>query len=698
MPRPNRSNPLGPRLTRLRERSGAHAAALRTWATEVRQRSATPEARRSQKRGLAIFGSVIGGLVLVMALFLLLFDWNLLRGPIGAFASARTGREVILAGDLEAKPWSLKPTATINGLSIGDPEWAGDGKTIEIERLTIQMEILPLFRGRTILSRLEATRPVVRLRRAADGRTTWDFSKDDGRESEPLDLPAIRRFIIEDGHIEMRDEQRGIRFSGTVAAREIRGGDGGFRLAGDGELNREAFRLRVEGGPLINIDPGEPYPFNVDIRAGATRVTAKGALPEPFDLGRFGLDLTAEGPDLSDLYGLTGLALPNTPPYRLSGRLVREGQIYRLDGLGGRLGDSDLAGDIRVDVSGERPVLSADLRSKLLDFDDLATVFGGAPSTGEGETVSERQMAVAQQLRAERRIFPDSTLQVERIRAMDAELTYRADAIEAPQLPLRGARVHLTLKAGVLDADEVVFSLPQGAFAGQIKLDARQDTPVTELDMRLSGARLEQLLPVADGGIAPLSGALVGRVKLRGAGASVHRTMADADGEVLLVVPQGEIREAFAELIGINVTRGLGLLLADDQSKTPVRCAVAHFRARDGVLRSNQIVFDTEPVIGRGEGEIDLGRERLDLRLDGEAKEPRLVRLLAPVTVSGPMLSPKVGVEAGGAIAQGGVAVALAAIAAPLAALLPFVDPGLGEDAACGALIAEAQRRGAPAN
>jgi len=103
-------------------------------------------------------------------------------------------------------------------------------------------------------------------------------------------------------------------------------------------------------------------------------------------------------------------------------------------------------------------------------------------------------------------------------------------------------------------------------------------------------------------------------------------------------------------------------------------------------------------VIGRGEGEIDLGRERLDLRLDGEAKEPRLVRLLAPVTVSGPMLSPKVGVEAGGAIAQGGVAVALAAIAAPLAALLPFVDPGLGEDAACGALIAEAQRRGAPAN
>ena len=183
MPRLNRNNPVGLRLTLLRERGRVHAAGFRAWAADVRRRSATPEARQSQKRGLAIFGGVIGGLVLVMALFLLLFDWNLLRGPIGAFASARTGREVILAGDLEARPWSLKPTATINGLSIGDPEWAGDGKTIEIDRLTIQMEILPLFRGRTILSRLEATRPVVRLRRDAEGRTTWDFSKDRSEEA-----------------------------------------------------------------------------------------------------------------------------------------------------------------------------------------------------------------------------------------------------------------------------------------------------------------------------------------------------------------------------------------------------------------------------------------------------------------------------------------------------------------------------------
>jgi AsmA family protein len=671
--------------------------ALRSRAAQAYARGLTPETRGSLRRGALWSGGVVGAITLGLALFLMLFDWNLLRGPIGAFASARLGREVVLTGDLEAHPWSLRPSATINGLSIGDPDWAGEGKTLEIERLTIQMELPPLFRGRTILSRLELTRPVARLRRDGEGRATWDFSRP-GEASEPVDLPAIRRFIIEGGQLDVVDARRGLRFSGEIEAREVRGGDAGFALTGDGDLNGETFRLRVKGGPLINVNPDEPYPFDADIRAGATRVTAKGALPEPFDLGRFGLDLTAEGPDLARLYGLTGLALPNTPPYRLSGRLVREGQIYRLDDLGGRLGDSDLSGSLRVDVSEERPFLSADLRSRRLDLDDLATLFGGAPSTGAGETASAPQAAMAQRLRAERRLFPDTTLDVGRIRSMDAELIYHADAIEAPNLPLRGAKVRLTLEDGFLDAQEVVFSLPQGAFAGRISLDARPETPITDLDMRLTRARLEQLLPAGEGGVAPLSGDLVGRVKLRGAGASVHRAFANAQGEALLVVPQGEIRKAFAELIGINVTRGLGLLLTDDQSKSPVRCAVAHFKGSGGVLRADHIVFDTGPVLGRGEGEIDLGRERIDFRLNGEPKEARLVRLMAPVTVRGPMLAPEVGIEAGGAIAQGGLAAALGVVAAPLAALLPFIDPGLAEDAACGALISDARKAGAPAN
>ena len=47
------------------------------------------------------------------------------------------------------------------------------------------------------------------------------------------------------------------------------------------------------------------------------------------------------------------------------------------------------------------------------------------------------------------------------------------------------------------------------------------------------------------------------------------------------MIPSGEVREAFAELTGINIARGLGLLLTGDDSMTEIRCGVASFRVRE---------------------------------------------------------------------------------------------------------------------
>ena len=69
---------------------------------------------------------------------------------------------------------------------------------------------------------------------------------------------------------------------------------------------------------------------------------------------------------------------------------------------------------------------------------------------------------------------------------------------------------------------------------------------------------------------------------------------------------------------------------------------------------------------------------------------------MAPITISGPILSPKVSVKKGGMIAQGGAALALGALLSPAALLVPFVDAGLAKDANCASLLAEGQAHGAP--
>jgi uncharacterized protein involved in outer membrane biogenesis len=295
----------------------------RRW-TAAHLRPPRVKVAKPSRKALAWTGGILALLVVAVVAFLLWFDWNYLRGPISRFASARTGREVAIEGDLNVKLLSLEPHATVERIRIGNPAWAGPGRTAEIEKLYVQIKVLPLLKGDLVVQRLEFTRPRLVLLRDAQGRATWDFSNGK-KKDEPLRLPAIRRFVVDDGRLRFADAKRHITLDATINATEQMGSTSrGFELAGKGAINRAPFLLSVTGGPLLNVDPDKPYPFDADIRAGATHITAEGAIPEPFDLGRFAVNVTASGPDLADLYELTSVTLPNTPPYRLRGRMSRD--------------------------------------------------------------------------------------------------------------------------------------------------------------------------------------------------------------------------------------------------------------------------------------------------------------------------------------------------------------------------------------
>ena len=655
-------------------------------------RDQTLSSSRRTRRALYWTGGAFLVLAAGAAVLAAVWDWNWFRGPVAAIASARMHRQVSIDGDLNAHLLSWQPSASAERVRIANPGWAGTSDMAEVDRIAVQIRLLPLFAGRLDLRLLEFDRPRVALYRNADGRATWDLS-DGTKPDEPLRAPPVRKVVIDAGQLDFRDDERKLTFKGTVDAKEQLGeANRGFQLNGQGSLNAEPFNLRVTGGPLLNIDRNKPYPFDADIRAGQNFVTARGAVPKPFDLAQFYLDVTGRGPDLSQLYGLTGVPLPNSPPYNLRGRLSRDGHLWRLDGLSGKVGSSDLAGSLSVTTGGKRPFLTASLSSRNLDFPDLGALFGGARRVGK--VASPTQIAVAQTMRAEAKIFPDATLNFDRIRALDADVTFKAAAITGAPIHLRAGSARVKLAAGVLRAEPVVLDLPQGRITGFVQLDARNRDAITDLDLRLTNARLENLAPVKFQGAVPFSGSLAGRARLHGTGDSVHDALADADGEVMFVAPSGEVRRSLAELAGVDLIKGLGLLFAKDQATTPLRCAVVHFTAKGGVLNADQLIVDTAPVLIEGTGTVNLDTEHLMFRVRGHPKKFQLVRLMAPITVDGPMLGPRVSVEKGRAIAQGGAAVALGALLSPLAMLLPFVDAGLAKDANCAALVAQSQAQG----
>jgi uncharacterized protein involved in outer membrane biogenesis len=284
-------------------------------------------------------------------------------------------------------------------------------------------------------------------------------------------------------------------------------------------------------------------------------------------------------------------------------------------------------------------------------------------------------------------------LDLQRIRAMDANVHYRAEAVKTEKMAIREIALALRVDNGVMTFTPVSFVLPQGKLTSNIKVDGSKDVPVVDIDARITEVKLEQFK--TKDGQQPLEGTMVGRASLHGRGKSLHEIGSTAQGTLSAVIPHGQVRSAFAELLGIDAARGIGLLLTGNQDKTGLRCGVANFKAEGGVFAAQDLVFDTDQVLILGKGEVDLGPEVLDLTLTGQPKKFRFFRIKSPVVLGGTLEKPKVGLKPGNTPGQIALATALGVLATPIAAVVAFVDPGLAKDADCGSLIAEAERQGA---
>ncbi|HEY4274052.1 MAG TPA: AsmA family protein [Rhizomicrobium sp.] len=619
-------------------------------------------------------GISLAALLIACIITLYFLDWNEMRAPISRYASHHFGRTVRIDGDLDVKLFRRQPHISIGGLFVGNPDWESRQQGLRIAQADIEFRLWPALFGNIVLPLVSLDRPEVLVVRREDGRTNWDSGSD---TSTGWKLPPIQRFLVKDGRLDVEDAVRHLKFLGSISSQEEAGGKGAaFQLKGDGTLNDNKFTADVHGGPLINVDPSKPYQFNADVAAGPTHVVVGGQVTHPFQLGQFEARISATGKTLSELYYLTGVALPGTAPYQLKGALKRDGGIYSLTDLSGAIGASDMHGYLTVDVSGKIPELKGHLSSRSLSLDDLGPILRGGKSVAETGSY----------------LLPDVTLHTERLRQVNGEVDYDAEAIKSRDFPLRGLSAHISIQDGVLRLKPLAFAFVAGKLSGSLAIDARKAVPLTDVDARITDIHIEHFIKGAE---KPLSGIVEARAKLSGSGSSVHQVAASANGMVTAVMPHGQMRKSLAEWMGVNALSALGLNLSGDQSRTDLRCAVLSFNARNGVLGAQRMVLDTDPTRVDGNGSINLKDETMDLTMKGQPKHFELLHIRAPITVSGRLGAPSIGVDAKPAVMQGVIGAGLGLLS-PLASLFAFIDPGLGDDANCAGILADARGQGAP--
>lgn len=640
--------------------------------------------RRPGRRGQRWLAALLFLLTAVLIL-LALWDWNWFKGPVERAVQARTGRALHI-GNLDVDLGRVT-TVRADAITFANASWARQPNMASADRVEIDVRVWPLLRGSVQLPDVRLTRPDVLLQTApGEGDPgNWDFLGDSSGGTPPL----LQRLFIDDGRLQFSDARGRTDIRLNVRSGQPRQSDAAppLLVSGKGRWQGNAFTL--SGGtesPLQLTDSAHPFRIHLDGRAGATHAVASGTLTNPFALQLFDLQFALSGQDLADLYPLLGIAIPPSPPYALNGRLKRDHNVWRYERFTGKVGDSDLGGNLQFEVGRERPRLTATLESRRLDFDDLAGFVGAPPRTGSGETANAEQKAEAAQVAASSRVLPDTPYNLGKLRAMDADVRWKAHRINAPSLPLDDMDAHLLLDDGVLRLDPLNFGVAGGDIRSTIRMDARQPQIATSLKASVRGVQLGQLFP--DAKLAEQAkGGISGQIDLSGRGNSIAAMLGGSSGDVGVAMGRGHVGNLVMELAGLDITESVKFLFTGDR-QIPLRCAFADFGVRDGLMTSRALAVDTTDTIIIGEGTVSLRDESLDLLLRPRPKDKSILVLRSPLRIGGTFKDPSFRPDFKALGLRGAVALALGSIAPP-AALLATIETGPGKDANCGGQYAK---------
>ena len=630
--------------------------------------------------------ALIAAPILLALLFIAIFGWNWLRGPIERATLEKTGRVLSISGDITlAMHWPL-PHIQAGPITFANPPWAIEKHMLAADAVEISVDLPQLLMRKIVLPEVRLVHPVVFLEQASDGRKNWLL------DTAQLDEGArvhVGLLTLDDGRIGYDDiaQKTSIRgeLSSLAGASVIPPAFGlaGIAFKAEGQYKSLPVKARGSGGPVLALrDESSPYPLTIDLSIGTNRLKAAGSVTSLLKFSTIDMRLEARGESLEKLFPLLGIALPVTRPYSTTGHLLREGETWRYENFSGVVGASDIAGTAKVDTAGKRPTLSAELASNRLDIVDLGPLIGARPGS-----VKRAKQATPGTTTA--RVLPEIPFNAERWDSVNAEVTLKAKSIRlGSELPLENLHVHLSLRDSMLKLDPFTIGVAGGRLSGVIVLDGQREPMHARAQVRVKEVHMVKLFPMMATPQAQM-GLVNGEVVLNGYGDSVRDMLGRANGRLGLVINGGKVSRLMMEKAGLHLWEILQLKIAGDQLVN-LRCAVADFNVKDGTMQTEALVFDTEITTIVGSGKIDLNKETLQLTLNQKTKNTSPLALRSPIYIRGSFAQPDVQVDKGRVALRGLGAIALAAIN-PLLVLLPLVDPGPGKDRDCRQLVRDSQ-------
>lgn len=645
--------------------------------------------------GRPLWIKVLAGIAIFIALFALLiafFPWDTLRGPLNRYVTEKTGRHFEITRKLDVK---VGRTTRIlaDGIEFANPEWAEDPQLLAAESAEIDIELLPLLKRQIEMPLVKLHKPKLGLQLEDDGRRSWALGRDTG---DPHNIPQIGALVVDEGSVHFIAPKHGADIHTDFAI----DGDGqaknlplNFRSRGTWQKERFTAQGRTGNVLYLSAPLKRPFPIEVQLAAGETTLRASGEIASLATLEGADATINLQGHDLGDLYKLVGIVLPATPRYSLKAVLSKSGEVWHARQINGKLGNSDLAGELSFDRGRNVPLLTGNVASQSLDFDDLAPLVGLPEQPRSAAAVPQvtgprRAPVNAAPRDPKRKVLPTAMLDAPRLKAMEADVNYQAARItHVKQLPLERMRVHVVMKEGRLQLDPLDVGIAGGSMKGSLRIDGNSKPAIAEVHLDARALELGKLFPGVKLTRASF-GKIHGDIDLKGRGNTVAQMLGTSDGKLAMLMGRGEVSNLLLELAGIDGGEIIKFMMRGDQN-VMLRCAGAAFDVQHGLMTSRALVMDTDDTVIYGNGVINLADEAMNITLHPYPKDMSLLSFRSPLKMEGTFAAPRLGPEKSALAGRAGVVLALAAVN-PLLGLAATVETGPGKDADCGPALREA--------
>jgi uncharacterized protein involved in outer membrane biogenesis len=588
---------------------------------------ATTPATRSLLRRAGIAGAVLLALVALVVLALGMLPFGLLRPVVAARISARYGAPVHIGSITRRQTFSYAPDISINDLRIAQPAWVGGGDFVVARSVTMRLPVLRLLFGTVHPDAVTIDGLTIALVRDASGRANWQSQHP---QNAPVATrgPGLASLIIRNGQLSLRDSKRSLFVAGPFDAKS----SAGLRLATTGTFLGTPATLDLRGGRIDGVDPAAAWPVELHLVSPALRLEAKGATDGVLNTHRFHATVTARAPTLKNLDRAIEAGLFGTQPIALIGEVRHDGHDWYLDRIGGGVGRSRFVGKATVLKRDGRTRIDGGFRASQFDFDDLSDAAGQARSAASRAAIGPR-------------VLPPTPINLSHLARTDGTLTVRIDRLLASGgTVFRSLAGRLDLDHRVLTVDHIVATLGGGQMTGLLRVDHRSGRPKLSTDLRLEGVALDTVIGMPD----DVAGILRGRITLSGEGDTVRAALAHADGRAAIVSNHGTIKATVADVLGQDLGGTIQQAILHPSEREPLRCLVADFRARSGILTPDPLAIDTGNAIGHGSGRINLADETIALTLAGRTRGDPALRIVDPIRLGGTLNKPTVAVAGGG--------------------------------------------------